>query len=89
MSPRRHIRSSFSPIIAVVESNQTFTFICRRDGASSSYVDVQVMLAKDTRDHGLRLLADHQSASLVEIWCESHLVDRIKRSANARSGTSA
>jgi hypothetical protein len=67
-------------MVACVETGQTFTFICRRDGASLSHVDVRVMDLMDTRAHALRLLCEHQSASVVEIWCEPTLVGLIERS---------
>lgn len=72
-------------MVSDVETSQTFTFVCRRLGGTSSYVDVQVMAAQDTRAHALRLLADHHSANVVEIWCEPTLVDQVER----RPATSA
>jgi hypothetical protein len=68
-----------------VETNQTFTFICRGERASSHYVDVQIMSAEDARDHALRLLDEHHSANIVEVWCEPNLVERVERSARASS----
>jgi hypothetical protein len=60
--------------------DQSYTFLCLRPDGVEAHLDVQVLAdAEQVRAHGARLLQDHRSCVLVEVWTGSQRLMLLSR----------
>lgn len=70
--------------VAIQSSEVVYTLLGVRPDGVASFVDV--MPAEDlkgARRGAEALLREHQSCSLVEVWCDGVLVDQLARGGGA------
>ena len=61
--------------------SQSYTFLCLRPDGVEAHLDIQAVTAAAVRDHAVRLLREHRSCTVVEVWSGATRILTLDRDA--------
>ncbi len=76
-------RTATKPVVLQFLSRRdglsSYTFICLTGNQVATFVDPQPIGVEAIRAHAFKLLREHASAAVIEIWRDEQLVDEVVR----------